>query len=1047
MPKNAKIKDTGQKGNIMNSTNKKAKVPKKPRRAKTFTGCWTCRSRKVKCDLHRPNCSRCEKSGLQCGGYDIKLRWSNLVKFDDYGVQINSNNKLKNVESHYQRRNIDFVKYDEEYVYHEDMDDELSILHAPPDEMIVDGKTWIIKKFGVFRGIDNIDTSYPLRKRRRKQVTSNILLNNNNTNESTNSSPIKSVDSKINSASSNNSNNNSNHNSHISSAVSMASSNSTASSKLNKKIDYGLSPLPLVFSPPLSNIQQPNFVIQPNLQSNNVDDNKNKSLENSPNTTKVSSNLNIANHIINHTNNGGNNNNINTPNNNSSVNNSLNNHNVVTPLMNIPGYEYISSELRDDFLLSTFAQQGGGNLTNSQIDSINDSFGVNINLNNDIHNNNIGIHNANSPNNPNNAISISSPLSNIIQPNINGSATPSEQSINQLLRYLFQNTGNANQINNFVSNQLHSRANSPIATTAIANSMFNQSSNNTQSNSFSVLSNAKKTKEPEIVPITQHFTQFKNNIPLKDTFNLNSPNNDSHMPKSVIEILPSKISNPNIAQLMKKIDPSFHIPQTGIMVHGLTRFLLNYYINNVADLMTVIPVEKNPWKSLYFPRAINAMGELVALGTTSNSKNSLLNALLAVSCFNLKGKCPKNTVEQSFFLNLGIEFRLQASGFLKLCLKETVDNERYKDVLTAILSMNSIDVVWGTMTDCQRHLTICEDFIEKRMKKRPKLSEKARTLHRIFSFLKLIQDSTALDKVRDKEIVFNEKTDSNAKLSDLESSGTTPRHAPIRDTPTTSGLFRESVNEDGKIQIQYINEEINTPNSTGSLTPPMFSNIASISYYSNDKNSQSNDILGTDALYGLPNSLILLFSDCVRIARHTEYYKLKYISVPREFSDLTIKFEKRLLKWKPEWKFYQDDDQKTFISDMVEAVYHHTMSFYFGLVIYYFTMARSLDIEFLQSYASKVLKHLKEMNKLIETKDIQLVPLIWQGFIAGCAATELDTQSEFKEWAAKLAESGMGSYWGARQVMYEVWRRRKMEEPGDNWYTVYKDWEMNLMLS
>ncbi|OXT09969.1 hypothetical protein B9K03_11890, partial [Rothia sp. Olga] len=37
---------------------------------------------------------------------------------------------------------------------------------------------------------------------------------------------------------------------------------------------------------------------------------------------------------------------------------------------------------------------------------------------------------------------------------------------------------------------------------------------------------------------------------------------------------------------------------------------------------------------------------------------------------------------------------------------------------------------------------------------------------------------------------------------------------------------------------------------------------------------------------------------------------MKYISVPREFTNLTIRFEKRLLKWKSEWNFYKDDSKK-----------------------------------------------------------------------------------------------------------------------------------------
>lgn len=39
------------------------------RRSKTFTGCQTCRTRRVKCDEARPVCRRCTKGGIECSGY------------------------------------------------------------------------------------------------------------------------------------------------------------------------------------------------------------------------------------------------------------------------------------------------------------------------------------------------------------------------------------------------------------------------------------------------------------------------------------------------------------------------------------------------------------------------------------------------------------------------------------------------------------------------------------------------------------------------------------------------------------------------------------------------------------------------------------------------------------------------------------------------------------------------------------------------------------------------------------------------------------------
>ena len=47
--------------------------PKGSRR--TFTGCWSCRSRKVKCDEKVPNCTPCQKAGRSCDGYEADLVW------------------------------------------------------------------------------------------------------------------------------------------------------------------------------------------------------------------------------------------------------------------------------------------------------------------------------------------------------------------------------------------------------------------------------------------------------------------------------------------------------------------------------------------------------------------------------------------------------------------------------------------------------------------------------------------------------------------------------------------------------------------------------------------------------------------------------------------------------------------------------------------------------------------------------------------------------------------------------------------------------------
>lgn len=45
------------------------------KRQRTFTGCRTCRRRRVKCDEQRPVCGHCRRLKLDCEGYDALIQW------------------------------------------------------------------------------------------------------------------------------------------------------------------------------------------------------------------------------------------------------------------------------------------------------------------------------------------------------------------------------------------------------------------------------------------------------------------------------------------------------------------------------------------------------------------------------------------------------------------------------------------------------------------------------------------------------------------------------------------------------------------------------------------------------------------------------------------------------------------------------------------------------------------------------------------------------------------------------------------------------------
>lgn len=535
-----------------------------------------------------------------------------------------------------------------------------------------------------------------------------------------------------------------------------------------------------------------------------------------------------------------------------------------------------------------------------------------------------------------------------------------------------------------------------------------------------------------------------------------APQHVTKMPSSIMNIVQSPLQ-PKLGFNLLTPSNNVGMPITALQIQPLTRYLLNHYVTHVADLMTVLPLTESPWKTIYFPRALMAIGELGALGKTSTAKNALLNALLAVSAFNLQSKFPKNSDSMKYYLNLGIRLRNQASLFIKKLLGSSSDtqveietclkNEKYKDVLCAVMSMISVDLVWGTMQDTNFYIKWCGRVINTKMQNKKKLSTKARILHRIFLSLKIIQDSTCLsiDNIRyDYKVIDESGYDINGEnfIKQKKSS------KDINDNNDDKNKINYIVNGSSQRTDQEAERDEKDPSKEN--TTPLFINKKLI----NTKNHNEN--FATDALYGLPNSLIKLFAQTVKLLRRKIYNEHYSHTNPKSHPDTetfksfesdTTRLNNDLDNWQLDWKlFLEANGERTFYSPMHEVTYHHIMSFYYALAIYFNRLIQDVDPQDLQQKVVLTLNHLNSIQSLISKDNVGIIPLFWQGFIAGCEATSPELQAGYKQWGADIAQY-LGSYWGARQIMLEVWRRKRLHLAKDNWVGVVNDWEMNLMLN
>ncbi len=588
-------------------------------------------------------------------------------------------------------------------------------------------------------------------------------------------------------------------------------------------------------------------------------------------------------------------------------------------------------------------------------------------------------------------------------------------------------------------------------------------------NHLSSFSNSKNLNlnTPSHYDLFNNYNLDNNRIDHNNNDNSNNStvdNNSSDLagvPECIMQIT---MGSPSLGSDFLNIDSSTGFSLNAIQLGTEGRYLLHHYINNLTELMTVFAMKKNPWKLIYFPGAIKGVGELVSLGKTNPARNGLLYALMSVSAFNLQSRHSLTNSElMKHYGNLGSILRSQALKYLKQIKLSDAESMDYNEILSAALSMVTIDVTRGANKDCYNHLLACEEFVQRRLQTKKPLSPSSITLHRIFSFLKMMQESTLVRVCQFKidTNAFDEVDDENELNKNISYDSNHKRRPKIELLDGSVDGEDDNNNDDFSkydITMKMVNVETTVPNKVSSfryldLTTYNFTQRAN----DEEQDSQDYDILSTDTLYSLPNSFILLFNEITKLVKYAIYFR-SIGTRPKKFSKKCTEIESKLMKWRMDARSFQNgnkekedkivDDDFDFAHSNERVVYYNTMAFYNALVIYYFRLVREVNPSILQTNVEKTLKYLLKINEMVDSGVVSVVPLLWASFIAGCDALDEDLQKQFRELYAYLAVHGVGLFLEPRRVVEEVWKRRRENEDEDkvNWMSVVKDWNTNVML-
>ncbi|KAF7618016.1 hypothetical protein AFLA_006923 [Aspergillus flavus NRRL3357] len=463
----------------------------------------------------------------------------------------------------------------------------------------------------------------------------------------------------------------------------------------------------------------------------------------------------------------------------------------------------------------------------------------------------------------------------------------------------------------------------------------------------------------------------------------------------------SLIPNPSLALSRSKYIPS-QAPK-----------LLRYFKENIISLSFPLKnCRKCPWQAIHLPTAMSTYAELSIQQTASHTRLSLFYSLLAASCLHMLSRNP-NAVD---FNTSSKGYKEIAKQHLELALNEEVLGPRrakYKELLMAVLSMVMLSIFHGENSNAQAFLVDAEYLIRIRGLPKPHKSLKVRSLHHVYTYIRIMAESTCgcalLDICPDRP---------SSSLLTIESS------------PLSLRSFRvahDSLDEEIDLSLQKSDEVGHNDIHLEVM-------------------GQWRDTLYPD-IYGVPESLMTLLSQTIRIANERELLHRSATVDTNVLQDLEKRaslLEQYILSWELPSRPYpslishsaiegsEDSDNHT--SQLLMRAMHQ------ALILFYYRRIPNISALILQDTVRKCLDFLRRSDNARADSVSNDTAILWPGFVAACEALDPDLQRGLLDWLVTTGQrTSLSSFSAAAKTAQMVWNARDQAKNYTlSWFDVLK---------
>lgn len=436
--------------------------------------------------------------------------------------------------------------------------------------------------------------------------------------------------------------------------------------------------------------------------------------------------------------------------------------------------------------------------------------------------------------------------------------------------------------------------------------------------------------------------------------------------------------------------------------------LLRNFQDHVIPSMAGLPFgSKSPWRILNVASAVQTLAELTYLGQSNIQHAKLANifGLLAASAFHLASN-PSSPSMQSpeHWMELFEAARSKAKSHLQHSLRFEISGPtkaKYKEQLMAILSLTASCVVSGNHKDARCWMVDAERLVRMRGLAKRDISRKARMLHHVYTWVRIIGESTY--------VLHDYSAQANA-VNAIQSPSNLPgclKYEPTQ--PSRNARLDDFLRlEDDTTEVQ-IDEQKDAEAGLADIHLDDARNYPATMYLQ---------------IYGLPETWLSLLSQTTRLANAMDSLKTGGGATASTVHDSLQRRAKRLEDMVCSFTSTPPD------SDNSKPTFHMLRALNSALLIFFYRRVRDVNSWILQGHVDDVIKALGDFDAGLAQTGTRGPGTAWPAFIAGCEAMSGEKRTPLLDWVDKAYFStGLNGYKSASEMMQEVWRHKDRPQP------------------